>query len=315
MKILKILFIILFTFISVNKNALSSGKFREIKPLLPNNSTSNQIEEDIIIQEGKNKPNSPPKNDSVNSGDATFDDNSIELIPIDVSDVPIDVSDIPVDVSNIPIDNTGNETNKVSTEGTKSPHVENNPEPYQGGNIPARKVIGPPSERNLDFSKKDTIDNIIYCKGDDEPYTGIFSAYIGNVIEYSETYINGILDGEEIWYSNGTPNMVYVYKNGKLNGDSYMYYDDGKVKGIQSYKDDKILSMSSFNKNGKPIHQATFTNGTGDWKLFWDNGNILEEGRYTNGRKDGDWKRFQSDGTVDNIKKYKDGKLLGESWN
>ncbi|MDR3259465.1 MAG: toxin-antitoxin system YwqK family antitoxin [Fusobacteriaceae bacterium] len=308
MKIFKILFIILFTSIAVNKNALSNGKFREIKPLLPNNSTSNQIEEDIVIQEGKNKTN----NDSVPSskkisevqGNTTFDDNSIELIPIDVSNIPIDIH----------IDNTVSEPNNDSTENTQTVTVDNT-EAYQGENIPVRKVIGPPSERNLDFSKKDTIDNIVYAKGDDEPYTGIFSAYIGTVIEYSETYIDGVLDGEEIWYSNGEPNMVYVFKNGKLNGDSYIYYDDGKVKGIQSYKDDKILAMSAFNKNGKSIYQATFTNGTGDWKLFWDNGNPLEEGHYINWKKDGDWKRFQSDGTVDNIKNYKDGKLISESWN
>ncbi|MDR1832261.1 MAG: toxin-antitoxin system YwqK family antitoxin [Fusobacteriaceae bacterium] len=315
------------------------GKFREIQPLLPNNTGvggntkpvgragPELVEEDIVIQQGT------PQIPEENSGDSDGSRKSWQ--PVDGSDkkpaentpyelIPIKIGIDPADSKNDILDQSEKKPETQGTTAGTQPAV--TPETAEtgqqavtptgpAGKVPDRKIIPPPSDRNLDFSNKDTINEIVYAKGEDEPFTGVFTAYIGNVIEYSETYVKGVLDGEEIWYSNGKPNMVYVYKGGKLNGDSYMYYEDGLVKNVQSYKNGNIVSLVSYDRNGRVLHKSAFPDGTGNWKIFWDNGNVLEEGNYKGWKKDGQWKRYQSDGTVDNIKKYQNGKLTGESWN
>jgi len=313
--------------------AASKGKIREIPPLLPNNTVTGTktpgipagqgiVEEDIVIQGGKTAE------DAKGAAQPKAADTPFELIPVKIE---ID----PADSQNDILKNGGNSAAKPADAGAAparasettqaqpiQPVVTEPPAPQTppvasgpAVRVPDRKVTPPPGNRNLDFSNKDTINDIVYVKGEEEPYTGVFTAYIGNVIEYSETYVKGVLDGEEIWYSNGKPNMVYVYKGGKLNGDSYMYYEDGLVKNVQSYKNGNIVSLVSYDRNGRVLHKSAFPDGTGNWKIFWDNGNVLEEGNYKGWKKDGQWKRYQSDGTVDNIKKYQNGKLTGESWN
>ena len=55
--------------------------------------------------------------------------------------------------------------------------------------------------------------------------------------------------------------------------------------------------------------------GNGDWKFYWSNGQVSEEGKYRNGRKDGTWYKYREDGSIDTVIKYDNGRLLSESWN
>ena len=52
--------------------------------------------------------------------------------------------------------------------------------------------------------------------------------------------------------------------------------------GIQEIRD----------KNYKIIHKTSFKNGTGYMKIYDEEMNLLEEGKYENSKKTGDWKTY-----------------------
>jgi antitoxin component YwqK of YwqJK toxin-antitoxin module len=159
-------------------------------------------------------------------------------------------------------------------------------------------------------------DKLVYVKGENKPFTGKFALFLGEIIESSEEYQNGKLHGARIWYSDdGKIVMSENYNNDKLDGEQKAYYTNGQVKSIIRYKNNKIVGLEVYNQNGKTLHKEDLSNGTGVWKTFWDNGKVMEEGRYKNWVKDGTWKRYQEDGTVDSITVYEKGKQKSQTWN
>ena len=63
---------------------------------------------------------------------------------------------------------------------------------------------------------------------------------------------------------------------------------------------------------GKTIEQVCYSiNQLG---LFWENGNILEEGSYKNWKKDGKWVKYRENGEVDVTTIYKNGRLIEQIW-
>ena len=171
--------------------------------------------------------------------------------------------------------------------------------------------------RVVDISEKTYgNDKLVYVKGENKPFTGKFALFLGEIIESSEEYQDGKLHGEKIWYSDdGKVVMSENYNNDKLDGEQKAYYANGQVKSIINYKNNKIVGLEAYNQNGKTLHKEDLSNGTGVWKAFWDNGKVMEEGRYRNWVKDGTWKRYQEDGTVDSITVYEKGKQKSQTWN
>lgn len=171
--------------------------------------------------------------------------------------------------------------------------------------------------RVVDISEKTYgNDKLVYVKGENKPFTGKFALFLGEIIESSEEYKDGKLHGEKIWYSDdGKIVMSENYNNDKLDGEQKAYYANGQVKSIINYKNNKIVGLEAYNQNGKTLHKEDLSNGTGVWKAFWDNGKVMEEGRYRNWVKDGTWKRYQEDGTVDSITVYEKGKQKSQTWN
>ena len=67
----------------------------------------------------------------------------------------------------------------------------------------AQKALQKSGKRILDISKKVHGDNkLVYAQGEDKPFTGEFGLFIGDIIEYSEAYVNGKLNGDKVWYSD-----------------------------------------------------------------------------------------------------------------
>ena len=118
----------------------------------------------------------------------------------------------------------------------------------------------------------------------------------------------------EYFYPNGKLFSTMNVKNGVLDGEAKLYYENGKLKSIVYYKNDRIDGIVEYDKSGKLLHKSIFENGTGDWKLYWSNGKVSEEGKYVSGRKDGVWKKYREDGSLDTILKYDNGRLLSEKW-
>ena len=104
------------------------------------------------------------------------------------------------------------------------------------------------------------------------------------------------------------------YQAGKLHGSQLSYYENGNPKAEVMYDKGKITGVICFAKDGSILHKSIFNNGTGIWKLYWENGNLLETGKYTNFRKDGIWKKYNEDGSLESTLEYRNGKLLKETW-
>jgi len=168
----------------------------------------------------------------------------------------------------------------------------------------------------VDFYEREVRDKIAYKEGSNTPFTGVFGIVIDGRIESYEEYKNGLLDGETAYFSKDKEIKLLseMYSKGKLNGPQKTYYENGKLKSIVYYKNDRVDGIVEYDKNGKLLHKSIFENGSGDWKLYWSNGKVSEEGKYVSGRKDGVWKKYREDGSLDTILKYDNGRLLSEKW-
>lgn len=167
----------------------------------------------------------------------------------------------------------------------------------------------------VDTFEKKIKNGIAYRNDEIEPFTGIFGAIIDEKINHYENYTEGLLDGESAWFSReGIKLLSENYSKGKLDGEQKSYYENGKIKSIVKYINNRIDGIIAYDKNGEILHKSIFQNGTGKWKFYWSNGNISEEGSYVSWRKDGVWKKYREDGTLDTTRKYDKGKLLSERW-
>ena len=168
----------------------------------------------------------------------------------------------------------------------------------------------------VDFYEREVRDKIAYKEGSNTPFTGVFGIVIDDKIESYEEYKDGLLDGETAYFSKDKEVKLLseMYSKGKLNGPQKTYYDSGKLKSIVYYKNDRIDGIVEYDKSGKLLHKSIFENGTGDWKLYWSNGKVSEEGRYVSWKRDGVWKKYREDGSLDTILKYDNGRLLSEKW-
>lgn len=163
--------------------------------------------------------------------------------------------------------------------------------------------------------KRKSSDGKVYAGKETTPYSGKFALFLGDIIEYTETYVNGILNGPKTWYSyDGKVVLEENYINNKVEGEQKAYYENGNIKSIVDYKNGRIIGIEAFAKDGTLLHKGDLSKGTGVWKYFWENGNTLEEGSYKNWRKDGKWVKYRENGEVDVTTIYKNGKLVEQIW-
>lgn len=165
------------------------------------------------------------------------------------------------------------------------------------------------------LEKEQRHDRKIYLRGSSNPFTGTLVLKVGDYVEYTEQYENGLLSGDKTWYDvNGNIMMIETYKNGIINGEQITYFPNTKVRSIITYKDRKITEIEWYSKTGKTLFKEKYKNGTGNWKTYWENGVLQEEGYYVNFLKDGRWIKYTKDGKIDEIKIYKNNRLIGRSW-
>ena len=106
-----------------------------------------------------------------------------------------------------------------------------------------------------------------------------------------ENYSRGLLEGECIYYQNGSVSETYTFSNGEKNGLSKMYYPSGN------------LNMSS-NYLNNLLHGQVLV-------YFNDNNFTLEsEGFFFSGLKDSIWIFYNDLGDTINIEKYEKGQLI-----
>lgn len=119
----------------------------------------------------------------------------------------------------------------------------------------------------------------------------------GNIMErYSQNVTNNLKDGiYKNFYENGNTKVDSIYKNGKLHGNTYKYYDNQVIKECLQYKDEKLHGLCL---------------------IFYDNGNIKESMFFKKGKLHGQLFKFyeNQDYNLKSVYNYKFGKMHGECY-
>ncbi|MEZ7504517.1 energy transducer TonB [Flavobacterium sp. Arc2] len=63
-----------------------------------------------------------------------------------------------------------------------------------------------------------------------------------------------IKDGNSItWFKNGNKEKELIYKKGKIDGVSNLYYENSQIKRSENYKNGEFIDGKCFNENGTEI--------------------------------------------------------------
>jgi antitoxin component YwqK of YwqJK toxin-antitoxin module len=88
------------------------------------------------------------------------------------------------------------------------------------------------------------------------------------------------------------------YENDQPVGKWEYYFEDGKVSSSGEYMGGvKTGNWRSLNSDGTLKSEATFANGTGDYREYFPSGKLKVKGRIVNGKKQGKWEYFYEDGS------------------
>jgi len=127
------------------------------------------------------------------------------------------------------------------------------------------------------------------------------------VISYEFEYI--IVDGDTLFdgycknfYSNGKVEDSIVYNKGKMHGQAHYYWDNGQLRSMANYSNDKLTDQyKNWDYKGNAIDSNTVINGHGIYTMYYKNGSLLytaemkdsiENGRVTDYAENGKVKSF-----------------------
>ena len=108
--------------------------------------------------------------------------------------------------------------------------------------------------------------------------------------------------------------QVVTFDSKKYNVD---FYDNGQLRywgPLDSLFDGKSDgSFRLWNENGQIMEQGTYKDGKvwGRWTWWYDNGHKKEEGSWNQNGKFGEWIDWEENGLMNRRETYKDGKLNG----
>lgn len=95
------------------------------------------------------------------------------------------------------------------------------------------------------------------------------------------------------WVKKTTP-----FLNGKAHGMEKSFDKEGNVKAIAHFYQGILTKREYIN------HTDQLGQKQGNWKFFWENGNIKLEGHYTNDKKDGFFKEYDENGNFLAVFRY-----------
>jgi antitoxin component YwqK of YwqJK toxin-antitoxin module len=116
-------------------------------------------------------------------------------------------------------------------------------------------------------------------------------------------------NGKWIWYyGNGQIRKEINYKDGKLDGEWIYYYETGEVEE-GNYKGGEYYIINRWNEDGELL----IKDGNGKVPFYYENGQILLEEYYKDGKEDG-YKEYTyyENGQISLEEYYKDGEKNGK---
>ncbi len=168
------------------------------------------------------------------------------------------------------------------------------------------------------------------------------SFYDDGTVKQEDIYKNGLLDGTTKMFSpKGNVINERSYREGKIieEGiqlkvepiDLITYYDDGvTIKSKELYLDSIPIGEHIFyNKEGKPEKSIRYSRQgtgnrtaegpvdenekrTGEWKNYFETGELRSSGKFINDRQNGEWKYFLQNGKIEQIGNFNNGVMEGE---
>lgn len=179
-------------------------------------------------------------------------------------------------------------------------------------------------EANFIDGKKEGLEKKFYANGKisseieykEGKYNGSYKTYFPNgQIESEGQTENGQSTGKwKSYFLNGTVESEYSYEKGQIVGEYKEYDVDGKLHLIYDYKKNDVYGYSFFDKDGKLIHSDDKQSGKLNYKGFYPNGNIKNEGLYNyNGGKEGEWKYYDVNGVLNSTSEFKENMLTDKS--
>ncbi|MFD2909376.1 toxin-antitoxin system YwqK family antitoxin [Flavobacterium ardleyense] len=147
-----------------------------------------------------------------------------------------------------------------------------------------------------------------FSKNDGSCYA-IFYDQKGNKVSEGKL-VNKVAEGTWKYYHYESEQLMSIelYKNGKLEGNRKVYYNNGTVAEDTNYKAGvKEGTSKTFSDKGKPIEEHIYKNGNyqGIASYYDGNGNKLYEGNYVNGKRVGNWKFYENNKVVKEVKANK----------
>jgi antitoxin component YwqK of YwqJK toxin-antitoxin module len=127
--------------------------------------------------------------------------------------------------------------------------------------------------------------------------------------------VNGDLVGTKYYYDS---EGVLLSKGGLLNerkhGNYESYYSAGKMKILEVYRNDTLLSEKTWYADGTLSSESIYKDGlkTGVYKEYYVSGNIRSEQVYVKGVKEGAYKSYFNTGGVYNEGQFKNDQLTGD---
>lgn len=110
----------------------------------------------------------------------------------------------------------------------------------------------------------------------------------------------------------GIAQSVERYKQGKLDGERVVYYDNGQIAELTTFKlGVQHGPWKQFFMNGTPKAKAEFVNGEpeGTMSWFYPDGGKEIEGKVVNGQRDGVWIYYNEDNSIQLTMAYTMGEL------
>ncbi|WP_341215488.1 toxin-antitoxin system YwqK family antitoxin [uncultured Wocania sp.] len=142
-----------------------------------------------------------------------------------------------------------------------------------------------------------------FNKTDNKAYVNFLSSK-GKLI--SEGQMNGkTYIGEWKYYQNRNDNLLtleHYNSKGVLDGERFVYYENGQIAEKQTYKNGKLDGISVwYSEKNVILKEFFYLNGElhGASKYYNPKGELITEGQYKKGKKHGIWKYYENGKLID----------------
>jgi len=131
-------------------------------------------------------------------------------------------------------------------------------------------------------------------------------------IQSSGKMAQGKKDGVWRYYrQHGPLEREVTYVKGKRQGTARYWHTNGKLHREIEYKAGRLHGTRSvFDRTGKLLGKTTFIDGAGEFRDYYDNGMVKQQGGYVAGQRSGVWTSYYRGGRRSSVETYDAGKVV-----